>query len=165
MKRLKATSPLLKKETEKQQVLPQNREESPYFKAAMEMHKNAKTLINMPAKKHGLSPEEHSEKISNMLGRYNKFMGLYYGSVGHDYMKDLHNKRAKELMGDNFKEDYQSEYDVSHKQKMMEYAIKASENVVSETKDFCCGKTNNNDRIQRRLAFIQKALKQVNKEI
>ncbi len=146
----------------KQEVLPQNREESPFFKAAMKMHKNAKELKNMHPEKHGLSPEEHEEKVNRMLGRYNQLMSSYYGSVGHKYMRDLHRERAKDLMGSDFQEEYQTESEVSNKQKMMDYALKASERAVSDAKDFATGKLEKNDKIQRRLNFIKKALSRVN---
>lgn len=145
-----------------QEVQPQNREESPFFKAAMKMHKNAKMLQNMPPEKHGLSPEEHEKKVNNMFGRHNQLMSKYYGSVGHDYMQNIHDKKARELLGSDFREEYQLESEVSHKQKMMDYALKASDKAVSDAKDFAVGKIDRNDKIQRRLHFIKKALDRVN---
>jgi hypothetical protein len=153
----------MNEENIKQEVQPQNREDSPFFKAAMKMHKSAKELQNMSPEKHGLSDDEHKTKVDRMFGRYNQLLSNYYGSVGHSYMRDLHKKRAKELMGSEFQEQYQTEADFSHKQKMMDYALKASEKNVSDAKDFATGKLEKNDKIQRRLNFIKKALDRVNK--
>lgn len=151
----------LQEENFKQEVPPQNREESPFFKAAMKMHKNAKALQNMPSEKHGLSKEEHKKKVDRMHGRYNQLMSKYYGSVGHEYMKGVHDKRAKELMGSDFQEEFETEEEVSHKQKLMDYVVNATEEVLEETKEFVSGKVDNSDKIERRLNRIQEAFRRI----
>jgi len=147
----------------KQEVLPQgSRFDNPFHKRAMELHKNAKSLENMPPEKHGLSPEEHETRLKHLMGKHHEFMSKFYNSVGHEYMKGLHAKKAKDFLGEDYDE-FQTESDVSHKQKMMDYALKASDKVVYEAKEFATGKLESTDKIQRRLHFIKKALDQVNK--
>lgn len=148
----------------KQEVLPQgNRFDNPFHKRAMELHKNAKQLENMPAEKHGLSPAEHKKRVEHLKGKHHEFMSRFYRSVGHKNMENIHANKAKELLGEDYDEfDVQTESEVSHKQKMMDYALKASDKAVSDAKDFAAGKLESNDKIQRRLHFIKKALGRVN---
>lgn len=119
----------------KQSIPPQNREESPFFKTAMKMQKSAKSLQNMSPEKHKMSKEDHKKKVDRMHGRYNQLMSKYYGSVGHEYMKDLHDKRARDLMGDDFEESFETEEEFASNQQLQEELIKSSEEFLTQIQE------------------------------